>query len=65
MVASNMNFRIDNEHLLAELTSAAYEVALRHGIGGSTPDAVPSIEVRDSLAQEPSRHVSMVMTNPP
>jgi type I restriction enzyme M protein len=36
-----------------------------HGIGGSTPDAASSIEVRDSLAQEPSKHVSMVMTNPP
>jgi type I restriction enzyme M protein len=36
-----------------------------HGIGGSTPDATPSIEVKDSLAQEPSAHVDMVMTNPP
>lgn len=36
-----------------------------HGIGGSTPDASPSIEVKDSLAQEPSEHVNMVMTNPP
>jgi type I restriction enzyme M protein len=36
-----------------------------HGIGGASPDAMPSIEVRDSLAQEPSVHYDMVLTNPP
>jgi len=35
MVANNMSFRTASEHLLAELASAAYEVALRHGIRGS------------------------------
>ncbi len=33
-----MSFQGASEHLLAELTAAAYEVALRHGLRGSFLD---------------------------
>jgi type I restriction enzyme M protein len=36
-----------------------------HGIGSSSIDATPPIEVRDSLVSEPSAHVDMVLANPP
>jgi hypothetical protein len=38
MVASNVSYRTVSEQLLAELTAAAYQVALRHGIRGSFLD---------------------------
>lgn len=36
-----------------------------HGIGGTTPDATPPIEVRDALIAEPSEKVDLVLANPP
>ena len=36
-----------------------------HGIGGTTPDAMPPIEVRDALLAEPSDKVDLVLANPP
>ena len=36
-----------------------------HGIGGTTPDATPPIEVRDSLLAEPAEKVDLVLANPP
>ncbi len=36
-----------------------------HGIGGTTPDATPPIEVRDSLIAEPTEKVDLVLANPP
>ena len=36
-----------------------------HGIGGASVDAEPCIEVKDSLAAEPSEHYDMVLANPP
>jgi type I restriction enzyme M protein len=36
-----------------------------HGIGGTTPDAEPPIEVRDSLLAEPAEKVDLVLANPP
>jgi type I restriction enzyme M protein len=36
-----------------------------HGIGGTTPDAIPPIEVRDALLAEPSEKVGLVLANPP
>ncbi len=36
-----------------------------HGIGGTTPDATPPIEVRDALLAEPSEKVDLVLANPP
>jgi type I restriction enzyme M protein len=36
-----------------------------HGIGGTTPDATPPIEVRDSLLAEPADKVDLVLANPP
>jgi len=39
MVASNVQLRDDPEILLAELTVAAHQVALRHGLRGSFLEA--------------------------
>lgn len=39
MVASNVHIANVSEQLLAELTAAAYEVALRHGLRGSFLEA--------------------------
>lgn len=36
-----------------------------HGIGGTDINAVSPIEVKDSLLQEPSEHLDMVLANPP
>jgi type I restriction enzyme M protein len=36
-----------------------------HGIGGSTSDATPPVEVRDSLLTEPNEKFAMVLANPP
>ena len=36
-----------------------------HGIGGTTADATPPIEVRDSLLAEPAEKVDLVLANPP
>jgi type I restriction enzyme M protein len=36
-----------------------------HGIGGTTPDTTPPVEVRDALLAEPSEKVDLVLANPP
>ena len=36
-----------------------------HGIGSGDINATPPVEVKDSLLQEPSEKVDMVLTNPP
>jgi type I restriction enzyme M protein len=36
-----------------------------HGIGGTTPNATPPIEVRDALLAEPLEKVDLVLANPP
>lgn len=36
-----------------------------HGIGGTSPDATPPIEVRDALLAEPPEKVDLVLANPP
>ncbi len=36
-----------------------------HGIGGTTPDATPPIEVRDALLTEPADKVDLILANPP
>ena len=36
-----------------------------HGIGGTSTDAIPPIEVRDALLTEPSEKIDIVLANPP
>jgi hypothetical protein len=53
MVASSAYFQSDSEHLLAELTAGAYQVALRHGFRGSFLDVELELwhELRAVLAK--------------
>ena len=66
----------DEKHALREETFSGIEIVdntarlcamnlFLHGIGGTTPDAEPPIEVRDSLLAEPAEKVDLVLANPP